>query len=127
MLSCSISGPYTDLWALGVITFQLFNNGQVPWSSNQEFVIFQQILDRKIEYPDTMPPEVVDLVDKLLSLNPFERLGAGSPGTTNDYQALKSHQFFNGIDFDQIKLGLIAPPISHDLIENYQRIIKNGK
>ena len=40
MLSCSISGPYTDLWALGVIVYQLFN-GEVPWKSNQEFVIFQ--------------------------------------------------------------------------------------
>jgi len=28
-----------------------------------------------------MPLEVVDLVDKLLSLNPFERLGAGEPGS----------------------------------------------
>ena len=43
MLSCSISGLYTDLWALGVIVYQLFN-GEVPWKSNQEFIIFQQIL-----------------------------------------------------------------------------------
>jgi serine/threonine protein kinase len=33
MLSCSISGPFTDLWALGVIVFQLYN-GEVPWKSN---------------------------------------------------------------------------------------------
>lgn len=33
MLSCSISGPYTDLWALGVIIYQLFT-GEVPWKSN---------------------------------------------------------------------------------------------
>jgi len=39
MLSCSISGPYTDLWALGIIVYQTLV-GEVPWKGNQEFIIF---------------------------------------------------------------------------------------
>jgi serine/threonine protein kinase len=39
MLDSSISGPFTDLWALGVIVYQIIN-GEVPWKGNQEFGIF---------------------------------------------------------------------------------------
>lgn len=35
-----------------------------------------------------------DLIDKLMKLNPFERLGYAS------YADLKMHPFFDGIDFD---------------------------
>jgi 3-phosphoinositide dependent protein kinase-1 len=34
-----------------------------------------------------------------LHLNPQERLGAGKPGTANDYAALKAHPYFKGINF----------------------------
>ena len=49
-----------------------------------------------------MPVEVVDLVDKLLSLNPFERLGAGEEGSDYDYEAIKKHKFFEDVNFERI-------------------------
>jgi serine/threonine protein kinase len=33
MLSSSSSGPFTDLWALGVIVYQIVC-GEVPWKGN---------------------------------------------------------------------------------------------
>jgi hypothetical protein len=36
--------------------------------------------------------------------NPYARLGAGRPGSDNDYDALKRHDFFKSIDFDKIFL-----------------------
>ena len=39
MLDSSVSGPFTDLWALGVIVYQIIN-GEVPWKGTQEFGIF---------------------------------------------------------------------------------------
>ena len=71
-----------------------------------------------------MPVEVVDLIDRLLCINPFERLGAGPIGSDNDFKALKSHKLFEGINFERMKLGNISPPIPRDLIENYERIKK---
>lgn len=50
-----------------------------------------------------MPLDVVDLVDKLLSLNPFQRLGAGEEGSDYDYNALKKHKFFDDVNFDRIQ------------------------
>jgi hypothetical protein len=66
--------------------------------------------------------EVVDLCDKLMSINPFERLGAGEEGTEYDYQALKNHKLFEGLNFDKIKEGKVMPPIPRDLIENMEKM-----
>ena len=73
-----------------------------------------------------MPLEVVDLIDRLLSLNPYERLAAGPQGSDNDFEALKNHKLFEGINFEKMKQGEVAPPIPRDLIENFERL-KNEK
>ena len=44
-----------------------------------------------------------------MQLQPEKRLGAGQPGTDNDYEHLKSHPFFKGINFK--KLEQTSPPI----------------
>lgn len=62
MLNYSVSGPFTDLWALGVIVFQLIT-GEVPWKGNKDFIIFQQISDRKIQFPNDMNMDAVNLID----------------------------------------------------------------
>ena len=97
MLNSSASGPFTDLWALGVIIYQLVA-GEVPWKGNKDFVIFQQILECQIKFPNNMPDDAVDIIYKLLQLNPLERLGCGN--TT--YKDLKAHKFFKGINFERI-------------------------
>jgi serum/glucocorticoid-regulated kinase 2 len=74
MLNNSISGPFTDLWALGVIAYQIIV-GETPWKG-LEYAIFQQILSRKVSFPNNMPLDAVDLIDKLMQLNPLDRLGA---------------------------------------------------
>ena len=45
--------------------------------------------------------EAIDLIDNLMSLNPFDRLGAGFTQETT-YEALKSHPFFKGINFSKL-------------------------
>ena len=71
-----------------------------------------------------MPLDAVDLVDKLLSMNPFQRLGAGEEGSDYDFNALKNHKLFYGMNFDRIKSGSIAPPIPKDLIDNIDKMQK---
>lgn len=56
-------------------------------------------------FPNNMPVEAVDLIDKLLDLNPLKRLGYGPPGSDNDYDALKNHSFFKGVNFAKIQSG----------------------
>ena len=46
-----------------------------------------------------MPVEAVDLIDKIMQLNPIERLGFGPDG----FKKIKSHKFFESIDFKKIE------------------------
>jgi len=55
---------------------------------------FSLIMNRDLNFPEyaRISPEAINLIDKLLSLNPAQR-GA------DDYQGLKNNPFFDGIDF----------------------------
>lgn len=53
---------------------------------------------------DDFSPEAKDLISKLLLKNPHQRLGTGEYGSDRDYNALKSHPYFKGIDFDKVFL-----------------------
>jgi len=65
-----------------------------------------------------MPEDAIDLVDKLMQVNPLERLGVGPKGSKFDFDSLKSHEFFKGINFQRIANKSIAPPIPLDLFNN---------
>ena len=38
----SISGPFTDLWALGIIIFELYT-GHTPWTDDKNLMIIDDI------------------------------------------------------------------------------------
>jgi 3-phosphoinositide dependent protein kinase-1 len=73
---------------------------------------FKKILEVDYKFPDEpdQNEDANDLIKKLLQKNPYERLGAGRYGSSNDYIALKCHPFFNGVDFDKVFLQI--PPIN---------------
>jgi hypothetical protein len=50
-------------------------------------------------FPYGLDPEAVDIIDRLLHLEPSERLGVGVEGSENDFEVLKSHPYFKGINF----------------------------
>jgi hypothetical protein len=45
-----------------------------------------------------MSVDAIDLIDKIMQLNPLERLGFGKDG----FKKIKSHKFFESIDFEKI-------------------------
>ncbi len=83
--------------------------GDVPFKANYDYQVFQMITDRKVDFPNYLTEDAVDLIDKLMQLNPYERLGAGALGTPNDYENLKQHPFFKSINFK--KLHATSPPV----------------
>lgn len=58
-----------------------------------------------------MPEDALDLVDKLLRLNPLERFVLTDGELRIDYQQLKSHPFFDGINFTMIMESMIHNPL----------------
>lgn len=99
MIQQNIASMATDIWCFGCIIFKILT-GQVPFTGTQTFKVFQKILNKEIEYPSYLSPNAVSLIDQIIMINPSERLG--TPGSRCDMQALKSHPFFDGIDFDNL-------------------------
>eukprot|EP00010_Vexillifera_abyssalis_P005503 CAMPEP_0201554656 /NCGR_PEP_ID=MMETSP0173_2-20130828/42982_1 /ASSEMBLY_ACC=CAM_ASM_000268 /TAXON_ID=218659 /ORGANISM="Vexillifera sp., Strain DIVA3 564/2" /LENGTH=445 /DNA_ID=CAMNT_0047966031 /DNA_START=29 /DNA_END=1362 /DNA_ORIENTATION=+ len=94
----------SDLWALGVIIFQ-FITGRLAFHGPTQYVTFKNVASGEFEWPEQPFPEhAKDLIEKLLVINPEERLGAGQGG----YDKLKAHPFFDGIDWEN--LPKVKPP-----------------
>ena len=98
MMQHQISVIESDLWDLGCIIFKM-TTGRVPFPGIEMMKVRGLILDRKIDWQDDFfEPECRDLIEKLLVMNPKERLGA--PDTDHDMISLMAHPFFRGIDFN---------------------------
>lgn len=97
----------TDLWATGCIIYQMFTNTHA-FTGFSDYLIFQKIKSRELEFPSSIPDDAKDLIDKLLQVSPNDRLGTGS----NGYEKLKGHSFFKGIDWKNLKNQ--KPPAMYD-------------
>lgn len=96
----------SDLWAFGCIIYQMIS-GLPPFRSRSEYIIFQKILKLEYEFPDGFCPSARDLVEKLLVLDPTQRLGANDE---NGYPSIRQHAFFQGIEFETLHQST-PPPI----------------
>lgn len=77
----------SDLWAFGCIIYQLLA-GRPPFKAANEYLTFQKIIALDYEFPPGFPAIARDLVERLLVLNPAQRLPVDK---------CKSHEFFKGI------------------------------
>ncbi|GFR52786.1 hypothetical protein Agub_g15403 [Astrephomene gubernaculifera] len=91
-------GPEVDWWALGAILYE-FVTGTPPFNADTPEDIFDNILDRRITWPEDeedMSCECRDLIDKLLHPNPLKRLGHRGAGE------VKLHPWFEGLDWTSL-------------------------
>lgn len=95
------SSPATlgnDLWALGCTIYQMLS-GTSPFKDASEWLIFQKIIARDLNFPNYFSNEARDLIDRLLSTEPCKRPGAGPEG----YAELKLHPFFKGVNWSTLR------------------------
>jgi len=90
------SFPASDLWAIGCILYQMMS-GVPPFQSQSEYLIFQKIQKLDFSFHEGFNSEARDLVKKLITLEPSERLGANDK---DGYVSIKNHPFFKDINFD---------------------------
>jgi len=101
-----------DFWALGVILFE-FLTGIPPFNDETPEQIFQNILNRDIPWPEedefVFSPDGRDLIDRLLTFEPNDRLGS------NGYAEIKSHPFFKDINWETLLTSTppFVPKTSH--------------
>ena len=110
MLKESMSGHFTDLWALGCIIYQMVT-GEVPFKGKTDFQTFDIIMKREFEWPEDIDENCKDLINRLLELEPMKRLGAGRQGSGHSYEDLMLHPFFEGINW----LTIGKDPIPYDI------------
>jgi serine/threonine protein kinase len=88
-----------DLWAVGVIVWQLFSKkNTTPFQSATLEETLIKIKETKFEMPDSsdLNGETKDLIFKLLVKEPCKRLGA------NDISELMNHPFFSDLNFNDL-------------------------
>ncbi|OMJ16696.1 3-phosphoinositide-dependent protein kinase 1 [Smittium culicis] len=92
------SGKSSDIWALGCIAYQLLS-GRPPFKGANEYQTFQKILHNEYEFPPHFSNSAKNLIEKILVLEPKNRLGSGHAGISE----IKQHDFFEGIDWNALQ------------------------
>jgi serine/threonine-protein kinase RIM15 len=97
----------SDWWSVGCIMFE-FLYGIPPFHASEAEQVFENILARRIQWPDEadcepMSEEAKDLINKLLCMDPKERLGANQDEKySSGGEEIRSHAWFEGINWDSL-------------------------
>lgn len=85
--------------------------GRSPFKAATDYLIFEKIKSLNYSFPENFPADAKDLIQRLLVLDPKERLGSSETGGV---EALKEHPFFANVDWENIWQSK-APPLKEQL------------
>jgi len=102
-----------DWWSLGCVIYEMLN-GISPFYFVKDKNVDINIYNKKIDIPYYFSFEASNLVNSLLQVDCKARLGYGP----KDAEAIKNHEFFNGIDWNKVKNKKILCPIRPKLSSN---------
>lgn len=92
MLKFRQASNKSDLWALGVIVYQMHTN-IMPFNAPNEYLVYQKIQNLDYDYTSGFDESIKDLVNSLVKLNPLERLGALDDVQNDGYVSIRRHKF----------------------------------
>ena len=110
------NGSLIDIWSTGIILFAMIC-GYLPFEDKNNELLFEKILKCKIKYPNHIGDLPLDLMKKILVIDPNKRI------TLNE---IKKHPFYlkGKLLFSQ-KYPEITIKKQANLIKNIKPIIKN--
>lgn len=96
----------SDWWSVGCILFE-FLYGFPPFHAETPDQVFENILARKVCWPSDdeveVSPEAKDLMNKLLCMDPAQRLGANAEEKfANGGEEIRMHPWFEGVNWDKL-------------------------
>eukprot|EP00755_Sulcionema_specki_P022732 Sspe_Gene.77220::Locus_48238_Transcript_1_1_Confidence_1.000_Length_1655::g.77220::m.77220/K04456/AKT; RAC serine/threonine-protein kinase len=104
-----------DLWALGVLLFEMLT-GQLPFDGENQVDICENIMLAEPQFPPTIDPDAQNLISQLLRKDPQSRPSAAD---------LRKHPFFASINWDRLARRELPPPFVPDL-ENIRRMVRRS-
>lgn len=90
-------GRSVDWWAFGIVLYQMILR-RSPFPGEDADEIYDAILTKEPDYPDTLPDLCVDILRRLLERDPQQRLGSGE----TDAMEVMQHAYFKGIFWDEL-------------------------
>lgn len=103
-------GKAVDWWAFGVLLYQMLLT-KSPFRGEDEDEVFNSILTDEPLYPINMAKEAVDILQRLLTRDPEQRLGSGA----RDAEDIMEHPYFANIDWNAIIRCKVTPPYIPDI------------
>ncbi|XP_041854830.1 serine/threonine-protein kinase N2-like isoform X2 [Melanotaenia boesemani] len=102
-----------DWWGMGVLIYEMLV-GESPFPGEDEEEVFDSIVNDDVQYPASLPPDAVSIMQKLLKKNPVKRLGAGE----RDANEVKGEKFFETIDWEAMLAKKAKPPFLPSIKES---------
>jgi len=79
-------GEKFDIWSLGILLFVMLS-GFLPYEGKNIFKVYNQIIEKKLEFPNFFNKNAKELICKMLEINPFKRI------CINDIKKEKFYKF----------------------------------
>ncbi|KAM6903108.1 G protein-coupled receptor kinase 5 [Xenentodon cancila] len=112
-------GTSPDWWGLGCLIYEM-TAGKPPFRSRGEHLkppeMERRIRTEQEGYDDKFSKEAKDICSLLLTKDPKQRLGCGGSGGSegNEGNEVRSHVFFQQVNFRMLEAGLVEAPFKPD-------------